>query len=277
MRSRRNDAADTRDDLREAVRGRYAEAARAAAPVATEPATDTTASAGCCAPTDPTAATSTTVLPEEEAGRFGAGLYDASQLVDLPEVAVTASLGCGVPTEVADLQPGETVLDLGSGAGIDVLIAARRVGPDGTAYGLDMTPEMLELARANAVRAGADNAVFLEGTIEAVPLPDASVDVAISNCVINLSTDKPAVLRELARVVRPGGRLAISDVVAEDRLTPAERAERGSFVGCIAGALSFTEYRDGLSAVGFLDIEVATTHEVADGMHAAVVRAVRQG
>jgi arsenite methyltransferase len=206
---------------------------------------------------------------------FGLGLYDADDRGALPDAAALASLGCGVPTAVADLRPGEVVLDLGSGGGIDVLLSARRVGPTGFVYGVDMTPEMLTLARRNAATAGIDNVAFLEGRIEALPLPDDSVDVIVSNCVINLSVDKPAVLAEMARVLRPGGRIGISDVVAEDHLSASERAERGSFVGCIAGALSFQEYRDGLAAVGFVAVEVVPTHEVADGMHAAIVHAER--
>jgi SAM-dependent methyltransferase len=205
---------------------------------------------------------------------FGGALY-GTEAGDVPGNLLAASLGCGVPTAVADLHAGETVLDLGSGAGLDVILSARRVGPTGTAYGLDMTGEMLELARANAAAAEVTNAVFLEGYIEDVPLPDAAVDVVLSNCVINLSTDKPAVFVELARVVRPGGRLAISDVVADDGLSPHQRAERGSYVGCIAGAMSVAEYRDALEAVGFDQVDVALTHAVADGMHAAVIRAVR--
>jgi len=216
-----------------------------------------------------------TVLPPGELDRFGAGRYGTA-LVGLPVAAVEASLGCGDPTSVADLHPGEIVLDLGSGAGLDVLLSARRVGPTGHAYGLDMTEEMLALARANAAQAGAQNVTFLAGEIEAIPLPNAAVDVVVPNCVINLSTDKDAVFRELSRVVRPGGRLAISDVVAEDHLSPEQRAQQGSFVGCIAGALSFAEYRTALAATGFIDIEVVPTHEVADGMHAAVVRGVRR-
>jgi arsenite methyltransferase len=208
-------------------------------------------------------------------GEFGSALYDIAQRAELPEAAVLASLGCGNPTAVADLRPGETVLDLGSGGGIDVILSAKRVGPEGYAYGLDMTDEMLALARRNAAEAGIGNVTFLKGLIEEIPLPDASVDVVISNCVINLSTDKPSVLREIGRVLRPGGRIGISDVVAEDRLDPGERAERGSYVGCIAGALSASEYTDGLRAAGFDDVSVEFTHEVADGMHGAIVKAVR--
>ncbi len=194
---------------------------------------------------------------------------------ELPEAAALASLGCGNPTAVAELREGETVLDLGSGGGIDVILSARRVGPTGTAYGLDMTDEMLALARRNAADAGVTNVHFLKGLIEQIPLPADSVDVVISNCVINLSVDKPAVLTEIARVLRPGGRVGVSDVVAEDRLTPEERAERGSYVGCIAGALSKGEYEAGLEAAGFDDISVEFTHEVAEGMHGSIVKATK--
>ena len=246
------------DQLKDTVRQRYADAAVAVG----EQDSDT--AGGCCAPAGDC----------DPGEGFGSRLY-GGQLDGLPQAAVSASLGCGDPTAVAELHPGETVLDLGSGAGLDVLLSARRVGPSGHAYGLDMTEEMLALARANAARAGADNVTFLHGDIEAVPLPDACVDVVLSNCVINLSTDKPAVFAELARVVRPGGRLAISDVVADDELTVEQRAQRGSYVGCVAGALSFGEYRAHLAAHGFEDVEVEATHEVADQMHAAVVRARR--
>jgi arsenite methyltransferase len=194
---------------------------------------------------------------------------------DLPEAAVRASLGCGNPVAVADLQPGETVLDLGSGGGIDVLLSARRVGPDGRAYGLDMTPEMLDLARASARAAGTGNAEFLHGRIEAIPLPDGSVDVIISNCVINLSTDRPAVFAESFRVLRPGGRLGITDIVAEDHLTAAERAERGARAGCIAGAPSIAEYRDGLALAGFDGITITPAHQAGDGLRSAIIRAVK--
>jgi arsenite methyltransferase len=248
--------------LREEVRARYAAAATAAGTGATGCCGDT----GCCGGSEALATNGEV---------FGATLYDADELGALPDAAQLASLGCGNPTAVADLREGETVLDLGSGGGIDVLLSARRVGPTGKAYGLDMTDEMLDLARRNAAEAGVDNVEFVRGRIEHVPLPDGSVDVIISNCVINLSTDKPAVLAEMFRVLAPGGRVGVSDVVAEDRLARAERAERGSFVGCIAGALSESEYRDGLSAVGFSDVEVTFTHEVADGLHGAIVRAVK--
>jgi SAM-dependent methyltransferase len=210
-------------------------------------------------------------------GDFGAALYDAEQRGELPEAAALASLGCGNPTAVAELREGETVLDLGSGGGIDVLLSAKRVGPAGTVYGLDMTDEMLALARRNAAEAGVANVHFLKGEIERIPLPAGSVDVVISNCVINLSTDKAAVLAEIGRVLRPGGRVGVSDVVAEDRLSPAERAQRGSYAGCIAGALSRGEYVAGLEAAGLEDVSVELTHEVADGMHGAIVRARKSG
>ena len=193
----------------------------------------------------------------------------------LPIRAVQASLGCGNPLLVADLHEGERVLDLGSGGGIDVLLSAARVGPTGFVYGVDMTPEMLELARRNAAEAGATNVEFHEGTIEDLPLPDGAVDVVISNCVINLSVDKPAVLREAFRVLTPGGRFGVSDVVAEDHLTPDQRAQRGDYSGCIAGALSRAEYLAGLADVGFVDASVTFTHEVADGLHGAIIRATR--
>lgn len=243
------------DTLRDQVRRRYAEAATAVT---------SGSGGGCCSPTGP-----------QEVEIFGAGRYDAATTSELPVAAVEASLGCGNPLLVADLRAGERVLDLGSGGGIDVLLSARRVGPTGFAYGVDMTPEMLELARRNAADAGLANVEFREGTIEDLPFGDGAVDVVISNCVINLSADKPAVLREAYRVLVPGGRLGVSDVVAEDRLTPAERAERGSHVGCIAGALSRGEYLAELARAGFVDATVTFTHEVADGMHGAVVRAVR--
>src|SRR5207248_4898729 len=187
----------------------------------------------------------------EAAGDFGEALYSVEQREELPDAAALASLGCGNPTAVAQLHEGETVLDLGSGGGIDVILSARRVGPTGVAYGLDMTDEMLALARRNAADAGVRNVHFLKGVIEEIPLPADSIDVVISNCVINLSTDKAAVLAEIGRVLKPGGRVGVSDVVAEDRLAPADRAERGSYVGCISGALSKSEYVAGLEAAGF--------------------------
>jgi arsenite methyltransferase len=211
--------------------------------------------------------------PDGEADVFGIALYDATELTDIPVEAQLVSLGCGNPLAVAELREGERVLDLGSGGGIDVLLSAKRVGPTGFAHGVDMTDEMLDLARANAARAGATNVEFHRGTIEELPLGDGVVDVVISNCVVNLSTDKPAVLSEVFRVLVPGGRLGISDVVAEDHLSAEQRAERGSYVGCVAGALSRAEYLDGLAAAGFVDAEVTFTHAVADGMHSAIVKA----
>jgi SAM-dependent methyltransferase len=210
-----------------------------------------------------------------DVGGTGAGLYAAAERGELPEAAVLASLGCGNPTAVAELREGEVVLDLGSGGGIDVLLSAKRVGATGVAYGLDMTEEMLALARRNAAEAGVTNVEFVRGTIEAIPLPAAAVDVVISNCVINLAADKSAVFREIARVLRPGGRVGVSDVVADDALTPDERAARGSFSGCIAGALSFSEYRAGLAAVGLVDVSIEPTHSVGDGLHGAIIKAVR--
>jgi arsenite methyltransferase len=241
----------TADELREEVRRRYAEAAL----TVTSGGEGCCGGGGCCD------------------GDFGEALYGAEERGELPDTAVLASLGCGNPTAVAELSDGEVVLDLGSGGGLDVILSARRVGPTGMAFGVDMTEEMLALARRNAAEAGVSNAVFLKGVIEDVPLPAESVDVVISNCVVNLSTDKPAVFAELARVVRPGGRLGISDVVAEDRLSPADRAERGSYVGCIAGALAKGEYEAALEAAGFEDVSVDFTHEVADGLHGAIVKA----
>jgi arsenite methyltransferase len=246
------------DQVRESVRERYAAAALSVINGA-----GTCCSTGSCEPG---------AIEVDE--HFGAALY-GTDTAALPPEAVAASLGCGNPAAVADLHPGERVLDLGSGGGIDVLLSARRVGPSGFAYGVDMTDEMLTLARANAARAGARNVEFLRGEIEHVPLPDAAVDVVISNCVINLSTDKPAVLAEMFRLLAPGGRIGVSDVVADDELTQAQRAERGSYVGCIAGALSYGEYRSGLVAVGFTDVEVTPTHSVADGMMSAIVRATK--
>ncbi|MFC8125595.1 arsenite methyltransferase [Streptomyces sp. NPDC057302] len=240
--------------LRETVRERYAAAAVQVAEGGT----------ACCGPQ---------AIEVDE--NFGGTLYAAEERDQLPAEAVAASLGCGNPIAVAELNEGDRVLDLGSGGGIDVLLSARRVGSTGKAYGLDMTEEMLALALANQKKAGATNVEFLKGTIEAVPLPANTVDVVISNCVINLSVDKPAVFAEMFRVLTPGGRVGVSDVVADDSLTPAQRAERGDYVGCIAGALSFAEYRQGLEAAGFTDIAITPTHAVADGMHSAIVRATK--
>jgi len=204
---------------------------------------------------------------------IGAELYSSLERGELPDAAVLASLGCGNPTAVADLHPGERVLDLGSGGGIDVLLSAKRVGPTGRAFGVDMTDEMLALAQANAREAGATNVEFLKGHIEALPLPAESIDVVISNCVVNLAADKPAVFAEIARVLRPGGRIGISDIVAEDSLTPEERSERGSYAGCLAGALSISEFREGLEKVGLTDISITPSHEVAEGMISAIIKA----
>jgi SAM-dependent methyltransferase len=205
----------------------------------------------------------------------GPELYSALERAELPEAAVLASLGCGNPIAVAELHEGERVLDLGSGGGIDVLLSASRVGPTGRAIGLDMTDEMLALAQRNAAQAGATNVEFLKGTIEAIPLPAESVDVVISNCVVNLAADKSAVFREIARVLRPGGRMGITDIVAEDRLTAAERAARGSYTGCIAGALSVSEFTAGLADAGLVDVQLIPTHDVADGMVSAIVKAAK--
>jgi arsenite methyltransferase len=253
--------------LREQVRDRYAAAAAQAG------SGSVAHDCGCGQPADCGCDSACCGTATGEEAAFGANQYTADQRRDLPETALLASLGCGNPTAVADLRQGETVLDLGSGGGIDVLLSARRVGPTGKAYGLDMTDEMLALARRNAAEAGATNVQFLEGHIEQIPLPAASIDVVISNCVINLSTDKPAVLAEMHRVLVPGGRIGITDVVAEDSLTPAERAERGPWVGCIAGALSKGEYETGLAAAGFEQVQVIFTHQVADGLHNAIIKA----
>lgn len=244
--------------LREEVRRHYAEAARSVA---------TAASSGCGARS---CCGETTT-----GGDWGEALYDTEARAELPAAALRASMGCGNPTAIADLRPGETVLDLGSGAGIDVILAAKRVGSTGRAFGVDMTEEMLALARANALEAGVENAIFLKGAIEAIPLPSESVDVIISNCVVNLSVDKPAVLREMARVLKPGGRLGLSDIVAEDRLTATQRAERGSYAGCIAGAMSLSEYERGLADAGFQEIGVTLTHQIAEGIHGATVKAIK--
>jgi arsenite methyltransferase len=244
------------ESLRDEVRSRYAEAALVAAGGAV---------ASCCGEACCSA--------EKATEDFGRAQYTFEERGELPETATLASLGCGNPTAVAELNEGETVLDLGSGGGIDVILSAKRVGPTGVAYGLDMTDEMLGLAQANAREARLTNVHFLKGVIESVPLPAASVDVVISNCVINLSVDKPAVFAEMARVIRPGGRVGISDIIAEDRLSPSERAERGSYVGCIAGALSKSAFEAGLEAAGFEGVTVEFTHEVADGIHSAIVKA----
>jgi arsenite methyltransferase len=242
--------------LREEVRARYAEAA-----------TSVSTGTGACDCHYPGSSCA------DEGHAFGPEFYDALGREGLPEAAVLASLGCGNPTAVADLIPGETVLDLGSGGGIDVLLSAKRVGPEGKVYGLDMTEEMLALAIANRDQAGMKNVEFLKGLIEDIPLPGNTVDVIISNCVINLSTDKPRVFAEMHRVLKPGGRIGIADVVAGNNLSHAERAERGSYVGCIAGALSYQEYEEGLREAGFEEITIFTTQEPMPGIFSAIVKA----
>jgi arsenite methyltransferase len=248
------------EDIRETVREKYAAAARAGAPQS---------GASCCGPISLTDADETQV--------FGSSLYDATETDGAPATAVQASLGCGVPTAVADLHEGETVLDLGSGAGADVLISARRVGPTGRAIGLDMTDEMLELARINALEAGVENVEFVKGYIEEIPLPDGSVDVVISNCVINLAGDKHKVLAEAARVLRPGGRFAVSDVIAAPDMDEATRADMAAYTGCIAGALTEVEFRDALTAAGLTDIDIRETHRVHEQATSAIVRARKPG
>jgi arsenite methyltransferase len=240
--------AEQLNEVREAVRERYAQAAGTAS-----------CGTGCCAPA--------------EAEVFGSGLYEDADRENLPGQAALASLGCGNPTAVADLHEGEVVLDLGSGGGIDVLLSAQRVGPTGRAYGLDMTDEMLELARANARRAGAENVEFLAGVIEEIPLPDESVDVVISNCVINLSGDKAAVLREAARVLRPGGRFAVTDIVADPDMPDDVRRDMAQWTGCIAGALTAQEFEGILAEAGFAGIEISETHRVHEHAGSAIVRA----
>ncbi len=251
------------NEIRDAVRRRYADAAGLSARGAYPEMRESEATAGgCCA-------------SGEVPGVFGGELYADTETTGATGSAVASSLGCGVPTAVAQLSEGEAVLDLGSGAGADVLISARRVGPTGRAYGLDMTEEMLELARANQREAGVDNVEWLKGTIEAIPLPEASVDVVISNCVINLSADKAQVLREVARVLRPGGRVAVSDVIADPGLDPAVRADMGQWTGCIAGALTRAEYERLLSAAGLEEVDIQETHRVHAAAGAAIVRARR--
>jgi arsenite methyltransferase len=238
-------------EVREVVRERYAAAAKAAA-----------GHRGCCGSSASCAPT-----------LFGASVYDEATRQLAPEDAVAASLGCGVPTAIADLREGETVLDLGSGAGADVLISAQRVAPTGKAIGLDMTDEMLELARANAKQAGVQNAEFIKGYIEELPLADDSVDVVISNCVVNLSADKPKVFREVARVLRPGGRFAISDVVADPDVDEGIRADMATWTGCIAGALTAEQFKRGLAVAGLTDVQVTESHRVHPQAVSAVIRA----
>jgi ubiquinone/menaquinone biosynthesis C-methylase UbiE len=209
------------------------------------------------------------------AGCFGAAAYAGTE--EPPDAALRASLGCGNPLAVADLRPGETVLDLGSGGGLDVMLSARRVGPDGIAYGLDASPDMLALARANAAAAGVTGARFLHGHIEDVPLPDGHVDVVISNCVINLSTDKPKVLAEAFRVLRPGGRLGVSDVTADEGTDPAQRAAAEQRTGCVNGALTEREYHRLLHAAGFTAITIARTSPAGPGLYSAIIQAAKPG
>jgi ubiquinone/menaquinone biosynthesis C-methylase UbiE len=247
------------EDVRERVRERYAAAAKSVA------AAD--AGSGCCG------SEALSCSPADASGVFGRELYDEAARAELPDAAVNASLGCGVPTAVADLHEGETVLDLGSGAGADVLISARRVGSTGKAIGLDMTDEMLMLARANATEAGAENVEFVKGYLEDMPLADASVDVVISNCVINLSGDKPRVIREAARVLRPGGRFAVSDVIADPEMDAATKADMAAWTGCIAGALTEAEFRAALQAAGLEQVEIRATHRVHEHAAAAIVHA----
>jgi len=254
----------TADEVHETVRAHYA---RAALSVLDDKAANCCDSScgcgdGCCSPT--TADVGETIA-----------LYSSLEQSELPGAAVLASLGCGNPVAVAELREGERVLDLGSGGGIDVLLSARRVGAAGRAFGLDMTDEMLALARQNAASAGVENVEFLKGVIEDVPLPAGSIDVVISNCVINLAADKSAVFREIARVLRAGGRVGVADIVADDSLTPKQRAERGSYAGCIAGALSISEYESGLRAAGLTDVSITPTHAVVPGMYSAIVRATK--
>jgi SAM-dependent methyltransferase len=244
------DLTSTAEQVREAVREKYAAAATAAG---------SGCGTACCSPAD-------------DVGVFGASLYAGSG-EDVPDAAINASLGCGIPTAVADLHEGETVLDLGSGAGADVLISAHRVGPTGKAIGLDMTDEMLELARANATKAGVANVEFVKGYLEDMPLGDGTVDVVISNCVINLSGDKPQVIREAARVLRPGGRFAVSDVIADPDMDEQTRADMAAWTGCVAGALTETEFRRILAAAGLHDVEIHETHRVHAHAGAAIIRA----
>jgi arsenite methyltransferase len=248
------------NDLRETVREMYAAAAKAAS------------ASGCCG------TESLTCSPaDDDEGPFGGALYREASNEWIPEAAISASLGCGVPTAVAELAQGEIVLDLGSGAGADVLISARRVGPAGRAIGLDMTDEMLELARANAAEAGVANVEFLKGYLESMPLPNGSVDVVISNCVINLSGDKPQVMREAARVLRPGGRFAVSDVIAGPDMDDATKADMAAWTGCVAGALTETQFREALRSAGFEEIEIRETHRVHAHAAAAIIRARKPG
>jgi SAM-dependent methyltransferase len=252
-------------EIRERVRRRYAVTATLSARGEHDQAR--TLEASCCdgAPV--------TITDDQSCAVFGADLYTADAAEGATKAAVAASLGCGVPTAVADLHPGETVLDLGSGAGADVLISARRVASGGHAIGLDMTTEMLDVARRNAADAGVTNVEFIQGYLEDIPLPAASVDVVISNCVINLAADKQLVLREAARVLRPGGRLAVSDVIADPELDDATRADMAQWTACIAGALTATAYRAALMTAGLVDVEIIETHRVHSHAASTIVRA----
>jgi arsenite methyltransferase len=251
------------DRIRETVRERYADAAKAA----------DNGAASCCAPGTSGCGCGTDAIAPDQVDVFGATLYSGEERDALPDAAKLASLGCGNPTAVAELHEGETVLDLGSGGGIDVLLSARRVGPTGRAYGLDMTDEMLALARRNQREAGVENAEFLKGTIEDIPLSNDSVDVIISNCVINLSGDKPAVFREAARVLRPGGRFAVTDIVADPAMDEGTRRDVAAWTGCIAGALTHEEFARELRSAGFADFEIRETHRVHEHAGSAIVRA----
>jgi arsenite methyltransferase len=253
-----------KDEIREAVRERYAAAAVAA---------DSGAAASCCSSEGASCGCGSSIVREGAAEAFGAQLYSGEEHGELPDAAKLASLGCGNPTAVAELHEGETVLDLGSGGGIDVLLSARRVGPTGKAYGVDMTDEMLELARRNQREAGVHNVEFLKGTIEDVPLPEDSVDVVISNCVINLSADKPAVFREAARILRPGGRFAVTDIVADPGMDEETRRDMAQWTGCIAGALTADEFQRELEGAGFSNVEIRETHRVHDQAGSAIIRA----
>lgn len=251
------------DALTATLKSHYGAAARRAAESTTAQGDECAPGCNTCCPPAGTASDRS----------FGSVVYAPDELGELPAAAIAGSIGCANPVALAQLEPGEDVLDLGSGGGIDVLLSARRVGPTGRAYGLDMTTEMLDLARANQARAGITNAEFLEGRIEAIPLPDASVDVVLSNCVINLSADKPAVFAEAFRVLRPGGRLAIADVVADSELDPTLRADLAAWAGCIAGAITRPHYRSLLAAAGFVDIDLTDSHAVGDGLWSVLVRA----
>ena len=264
----------SKDEIRETVRERYADAARTVGEAGASCCG--TAGGAACGCSTASAADPLDALRDVKDQVFGDRFYSEEEQGALPDAAKLASFGCGNPTAVAELNEGETVLDLGSGGGIDVLLSARRVGPLGKAYGVDMTDEMLELARANQHEASVENVEFLKGTIEDVPLPDDSVDVVISNCVINLSGDKPAVFREAARILRPGGRFAVSDIVADDDMDEATRRDMQQWTGCIAGALTTAEFERELRSAGFDEIEIVETHRVHEQAGSAIVRATRR-